>query len=471
MKRISNISLKHILPILLVIASTVLTSCKKEYLERKPYTALGIDDALKTEGDLQVALRGVYAGTRGIDILGRSIPVLGDLMGDNVYVSVQNSNRYVLFNQYAMPVTDGNADGLWAQAYNVILRCNNIINSPLTGNATVNQYKGEAYAVRALMYFQLIRFYSKPYTDNPAGLGVPIVTKFDVNVKPGRNTIAEVYDLILADLNQAYTLMTTSAGSSQFSKFAARALEAKVQLTKGDMAKAKTAALDVINNGGFTVVTAANVAAYWGNPAPRTDKVETLFEISSDAVGNLGFDALGYIYNQSGYGDLICSDDLNALYSATDVRKTALLNSGTRGGLSAVFVRKYLNIATDRDDTKVLRLSEVYLIAAEASLPNETEAKTYLNFVATRRDASFTGYTSTGTQLFEDIITERRKELAFEGDRFHDLNRLKRAINRSTNYPAAARTIPYPFDKRLLPIPQAETDANPTIKAQQNPGY
>jgi starch-binding outer membrane protein, SusD/RagB family len=449
MKRSSNIPLMRTL-VVLITTSIILASCKKEYLDRKPYTSLSVDDALKTEGDLLVALRGVYAGTRGVDILGRTIPVLGDLMGDNAYVSVQNSNRYVLFNQYAMPVTDGNADGLWAQSYNVILRCN---------------------AVRALMYFNLIRFFAKPYTDNPAGLGVPIVTKFDVSVKPGRNTVSEVYDLILADLTQAYSLMTISSGSSQFSKFAARALEAKVQLTKGDMAKAKTAALDVINNGGFTVVTAANLAAYWGNPAPRTDKVETLFEVSSDAVGNLAFDALGYIYNQSGYGDMICSDDLNALYSATDVRKTALLSAGTRGGLPAVFVRKFLNIATDRDDTKVLRLSDVYLIAAEASLPNETEAKTYLNFVATRRDASFTGYTSTGTQLFEDIITERRKELAFEGDRFHDLNRLKRAINRSTNYPAAARTIPYPFDKRLLPIPQAETDANPTIKAQQNPGY
>lgn len=452
--------------------SLTLSSCKKEFLDLKPYTALPVADALKSEADLQVALRGAYAGLRGVDLFGRSVPVLGDIMGDNVYQSAQNSNRYTNYNQYLHNVTDGNAQGMWQQGYNVILRCNNIINSAVGANANVNQYKGEAYAIRALTYFTLVRFFAKPYTQDPTALGVPIITVFDQNLKPGRAKISEVYTLILADLAQAYTLMTLFVNTSQFSKYAAKGLEAKVHLTKGDMPAALTAANDVINNGGFTAVTTTNYASYWGNPTIGTVKLETLFEVSSDAVGNLAFDALGYIYNQAGYGDMICSDDLANLYSATDVRKTAVLQLGTRASLPAWFVRKYLNIATDRDDTKLIRLADIYLIAAEASAPvNETNARTFLNFVATRRDASFTGYTSTGAALVSDIIQERRKELAFEGDRFHDQNRLKQAIVRSTNFPAAARNIAYPFDKRLLPIPQVETDANPTIKAQQNPGY
>lgn len=452
--------------------SLTLSSCKKEFLDLKPYTALPVADALKSEADLQVALRGAYAGLRGVDLFGRSVPVLGDIMGDNVYQSVQNSNRYTNYNQYLQNVTDGNAQGMWQQGYNVILRCNNIINSAVGANANVNQYKGEAYAIRALTYFTLVRFFAKPYTQDPTAFGVPIITVFDQNLKPGRSKISEVYTLILADLAQAYSLMTLFVNTSQFSKYAAKGLEAKVHLTKGDMPAALTAANDVINNGGFTAVTTANYASYWGNPVVGTVKLETLFEVSSDAVGNLAFDALGYIYNQAGYGDMIASDDLANLYSATDVRKTAVMQLGTRASLPAWFVRKYLNIATDRDDTKLIRLADIYLIAAEASAPvNETNARTFLNFVATRRDASFTGYTSTGAALVADIITERRKELAFEGDRFHDQNRLKQAIVRSTNFPAAARNIAYPFDKRLLPIPQVETDANPTIKAQQNPGY
>jgi starch-binding outer membrane protein, SusD/RagB family len=468
-----NIKIKNTGFILITLVSIMLlASCKKEFLDLKPYTALPVADALKSEADIQVALRGAYASLRGVDVFGRTVPVLGDIMADNVYQSAQNSNRYTNYNQYLHIVTDGNAQVMWQQAYNCILRCNNIINSPLPGNVNINQYKGEAYSIRALMYFTLVRFYAKPYTEDPNTLGVPIVKTFDPTLKPGRSKVSEVYTLILADLTQAYTLMTLYTNTSQFSKYAARALEAKVQLTKGDMPAALTAANDVITNGGFTAVTTTNYASYWGNPVVGTVKLETLFEVSSDAVGNNAFDALGYIYNQGGYGDMICSDDLAALYSATDVRKTAVLQLGTRASLPAWFVRKYLNIATDRDDTKVLRLADVYLIAAEASAPvNETNARTFLNFVATRRDASFTGYTSTGTALVNDIIQERRKELAFEGDRFHDLNRLKLPINRSLNYPASARTIAYPFDKRLLPIPQVETDANPTIKAQQNPGY
>jgi hypothetical protein len=467
-----NLKIKYTGIVILTLACLTFTSCKKEFLELKPYTALPVDDALKTEADVLVALRGAYASLRGVDVFGRSIPVMGDIMGDNVYQSAQNSNRYTNYNQYVQNVTDANALGMWTQGYNTILRCNNIINSPLSGNANVNQYKGEAYAIRALMYFNLVRFFAKPYTQDPSAFGVPIVTVFDVNLKPGRSKTSEVYTLILADLTQAYTLMTQFTNSSQFSKYAAKALEAKVHLTKGDYPNALIAANDVINNSGFTVVSAANYGAYWGNPAPISTKVETLFEVSSDAVGNLAFDALGYIYNQGGYGDMICSDDLANLYSSNDVRKTAVLQAGTRASLPAWFVRKYLNIATDRDDTKILRLSDVYLIAAEASAPvNETNARNFLNYVVTRRDASFTGYTSTGAALLSDIITERRKELAFEGDRFHDLNRLKLPINRSTNYPASARTIAYPFDKRLLPIPQSETDVNPIIKAQQNAGY
>lgn len=441
-------------------------------MDLKPYTALPVADALKTEGDVQVALRGAYASLRGVDIFGRTIPVLGDIMADNVYQSAQNTNRYTNYNQYVQNVTDGNAQGMWTQGYNCILRCNNIINSTLASNVNVNQYKGEAYAIRALMYFTLVRFYAKPYTQDPTALGVPIVTTFDQTLKPGRAKVSEVYTLILSDLAQAYTLMTLFTNTSQFSKYAAKGLEAKVHLTKGDLPNALIAANDVINNSGFTAVTTTNYASYWGNPVVGTVKLETLFEVSSDAVGNLAFDALGYIYNQAGYGDMLCSDDLAALYSATDVRKTAVLQAGTRASLPSWFVRKYINLATDRDDTKLIRLADIYLIAAEASAPvNETNARTFLNFVATRRDASFTGYTSTGAALVNDIIQERRKELAFEGDRFHDLNRLKLPINRSLNYPAAARTIAYPFDKRLLPIPQVETDANPTIKAQQNPGY
>lgn len=447
-----------------------LASCKKSFLELNPPTSLTPEVALATEADLQVALRGAYAGLKSTALYGRSLPVLGDMMGDNTYQSTLNTNRYTTFNNNTYTVTDGDVAGLWSAAYSVILRANNIINSPVAANANVNQYKGEAYAIRALAYYNLVRFFATPYTQDPAALGVPLVTVYNADLKPERAKVSEVYALINADLTQAYTLMTKFTNSSQFSKYAAKALQAKVYNTMGDKTNAKTAALDVITNSGFTAVTAAAHAGYWAGVSYRTDKVETLFELSFDAVANNAFDALAYIYLQSGnYGDMLCADDLYASFAANDARK-ALYATGTRGGLASVFVNKYSSFTGDHSDTKVVRMSEMYLIAAEASYPaNEADAIRYVNEVTSRRGA--TAIASTGAALLEDIITERRKELAFEGERYHDLQRLKRDVVRGTNYPAAARTIAFSNFRRIMPIPQGELDANPTIKAQQNPGW
>src|SRR5688572_3965038 len=460
--------------ITLLILIGAISSCKKSFIELNPPTSLTPSQALGTEADLLVALRGAYAGLRGVDFYGRTIPVLGDIMADNSYQHSLNTNRYTFYNNYTFNTTDGNALGIWNSGYSVILRANNIINASVGTSVNIDQYKGEAYAVRALAYFTMVRYFARPYTDNPAGLGIPITTTYNPDAKPPRSTIAEVYTLILDDLNKAYTLMTKFTNSSQFSKYAAKALQAKVYLTMGDKANAKTAALDVINNGGFTPLTAANHAAYWANGAIRTDKLETLFEVSSDAVANLAFDGLSYIYSQAGnYGDLVVSDDFYPMFAAADVRKAlypVVPRPANPPGASIPTINKFPVITGDVSDTKVLRLSEMYLIAAEASLPaSETDALTYINFITTRRSAP--AIASTGAALFEDVLTERRRELAFEGDRYMDLMRLKRDVVRSVNYPAAARNIPYSNFRRILPIPQTELDANENIRGQQNPGF
>jgi len=457
-----------------MIVTTVLflslASCEKSFLELQPPTSLTPEFALATEADLQVALRGAYAGLKNTALYGRSLPVLGDIMADNTYQSTLNTNRYTSFNLYNYLVTDGDVSGLWNASYTVILRANNIINSPIADNANIQQIKGEAYAIRALAYFNLVRYFASPYTVDPSKLGVPVITTYQADLKPERAKIADVYGLINKDLDKAYTLMTKFTNSSQFSKYSAKALQAKVYLTMGDKTNAKTAALDVITNSGFTAISSAAHAGYWAGVAPRTDKVETLLEISFDAVANNAFDALSYIYLQSGnYGDMLCSTELYDLYETADIRKS-LYATGTRGGLASVFVNKYTSFTGDHSDTKVVRMSEMYLIAAEASYPSNTvDALKYVNEVTSRRGA--TAIASSGSALLEDIITERRKELAFEGERYLDMQRLQRNIVRSKNYPSSALSIEFSNYRRIMPIPQGELDANPNIKSQQNPGW
>lgn len=458
--------------LLIIILSAV--GCKKSFLELQPYSQLGFDKAITDEQSMLAALYGTYAGLRGVDAFGRSIPVDGDLYADNIYVSTQNSGRYIPQFNYQVTENDGTVDGMWAILYNAILRCNLIIakEGDITGTK-VPQYAGEAYAIRALCYFYLVQHFARPYTENPDDMGVPIVLGFDIAQRPERKSIGEVYTQILDDLTTAAAKVTTTANSSQFSPTAIKALRAKVLFYKGDYAGAKTTAADVISTGGYTLIDAAGFASYWSTPNFRTDKKETLFEVSFDPLTRLGTNSLSYIYVQDGYGDMLCTDELYNLYAATDVRK-ALIIPGIRGGAPALFVNKFPNgkagLQND-DNTKILRLSEIYLIAAEseARAGTEVQALIYLNTLMSKRDPSFVGYASTGNQLLEDIIAERRKELAFEGNRWQDLNRLKRDITRSNQYPSAAQSLPFSDTKRIFPIPRWEMDSNPNMV--QNPGY
>jgi len=460
----------------IVLLILILSSCGKDLLDKQPYISVPVASSIKTVDEMSAAVNGVYGSMKINTISGRSIPIMGDLMADNVYISSQNSGRYLTQNNYSYINSSAETNGIWRDLYAVIKNANNVINaevpsSPLT-DATRDQLRGEAITLRAWSYFELIRHFGKPYTVDPNSPGVPIVTSFDQNSKPNRNKVSEVYTQIINDLNQAYTLMTvTNKTSAYINKYVAKGLLAKVYLYMGDWQKAKDAALDVVTNGGYTIVSAANYVAYWKNPAPIGTKVETMFELSLDAATNNGTSALAYLYDPAGYGDMLATNDLNNLYTATDIRKSFII-PGTRGGSSVLIVNKYQNgTNTDKDDVKMMRISEIALILAEAyaRLNDETNARAQLNSVATKRDPSFTGYTSTGAQLIEDIITERRKELAFEGERFHDLQRLNRVITRTPQHPASAQTITTDNFRRIQPIPLAETDANPNIG--QNPGY
>ena len=473
-----------------LLGTAALPSCKKSFLDIKPYDALPLPDALNTEAGLNTAVNGIYSGMRSTNLYGRTVPIKGDLMADNIYIKPSNSGRYLDFNDYNIIVSNTNALGIWQSAYIVIKNANTVINSPLEDNANISQFRAEAYAARALMYFELVRNFAKPYTVDPNALGVPIVTSFNQNNLPTRNTLKEVYALIVEDLNKAFSISTFNLGntmiisgtgasrvlnSSYFTKYAIRALQAKVYMHMGDWNNAKTAALDVVQNSGVTMIPGASVVGYWKNPAPRVDKVETLFEVSSDLGNNNGTNALAYLYESAGYGDIGVTNDLYNSYTATDVRKQLILTT-VSAGVTVYMGNKYSNTtnANDKDDQKILRLSDVLLILAEAyaRTGDETNAKAKLNQVAMSRDASFTGYTSTGAQLISDILTERRKELAFEGDRFFDLTRTNATINKVRRENPTTLIVVAPDDyRRIFPIPQAELDVNPNIRSQQNPGY
>jgi hypothetical protein len=463
---------------ILVASVMMLGSCKKSFLDLKPYNGVEADAAINNLSDMQAAMNGVYGNLTSPNLFGRSIPLFGDLVADNVYISSTNSNRYLDFFQINYTIANGNAQGIWQSAYSTILRANNIINSSLQASPEVSQIRGEALSVRALMYFELVKFYAKPYTVDANALGVPLVLEKSPRVKPPRNTLKEVYTQIEKDLTDAYGLMTQNKSSGFFTKYAAKALQARMHEYKGEWSKALTAAQDVINNSGYKLLQLNEVVPFWENNTARNDKLEVLFEVVFDANNNIGNSSLPYFFDQGGYGDALATESLYGLYANTDVRKNWFIVGSPTRGANVKVVNKYPNAnSVDKDEFKVLRMSEIYLIAAEAAYQtnNETLARTYLNAVATRRVSGFTGYTSSGAALLDDILLERRKELAFEGHRYWDIARYNKdvvRVNLAGNYPGNVPLVLAANNfRRILPIPQVELDANPAIRGQQNPGY
>jgi hypothetical protein len=457
------------------LAIVLLGSCSKDFITKNPTTSLGSDQALTDVAAMQTALNGAYAQLRSTSLFGRDFPITGDLMADNTFIETQNSGRYLSQFNYSLTNADGVFGGNWNAAYTGILNANNIIDAEVTG---AEQIKAQAYALRALLYFKLVNIYARPYTDNPQGLGVPLILHYNPSLLPTRETVANVYAQIVSDLKAALQNAPEYASSIKLSKYAIQGLLARAYFYMGDYANAKSTAVDVIENSGFTLAnTAAKYKAFWDNSSIQSDRNEVMFEVDVDAVNNSGSNDLGAIYN-GGYTDIYASQQLVSLYSATDIRKAVILAGNTKSGVATNVVNKYPNYNNaDKDNLKVIRLAELYLIAAESSLPaNEADAKKYLNLLMSFRDPSFAGYTSSGSQLLQDIVTERRKELAFEGDRFYDLNRLKwdivRGAQNAGSIPYQAYgTIPYTNERRIAPIPLAEIQANANIKSQQNPGY
>ncbi|MDQ6763208.1 MAG: RagB/SusD family nutrient uptake outer membrane protein, partial [Bacteroidota bacterium] len=260
----------NIFPALLIIM--ILGSCSKDFLKRVPADSLPSNVALNSESGLESALNGAYSDLRSVSLFGRDFPVIGDLHADNTYVEQKNAGRYLLWYNYTLAVSNPDASDMWTAAYTGILRANRIINADVTASK-VAAIKAEAKGIRGLLYFQLVNMFATQYSVDPSAYGVPIVLEYDPYKLPSRNTVQEVYAQIISDLKDGFANAGPYTSSVRLSKYAIEGLLARAYLYMGDYANAKSAAADVINNSGFTLVSPANLVSYWSNSAARTDKV------------------------------------------------------------------------------------------------------------------------------------------------------------------------------------------------------
>ena len=151
--------MKKIILILSAGALLTLGSCKKDFLDLSPYDQVPQDQAIIDEAGMGAAVNGIYSQLRNASLYGRSLPLVGDLMADNAFISTTNSNRYLPEYNYTYISTNAFITATWGEAYKAILRANNVINSEVTSTNSP-QLKGEALTLRALSYFHLVNYFA-----------------------------------------------------------------------------------------------------------------------------------------------------------------------------------------------------------------------------------------------------------------------------------------------------------------------
>ena len=181
-------------------------SACKDFLTQESNLNQTNELTLSTYKGLTSATIGAYSPLYLTSWYGRDFVVTADLKSGNAKISPITSGRFQ--TQYQWSDVSTSTIDLWSSAYNLIARTNNVINalSEFTEKdvdpADLDNLKGECLFLRALGYFDLVRFYAQPYSSGTENPGVPIVLVTEIG-KPARNTVGEVYQQIVSDLTEA----------------------------------------------------------------------------------------------------------------------------------------------------------------------------------------------------------------------------------------------------------------------------
>lgn len=492
------------------ILAASLSSCVNDWLDVAPSDGTDAGAALTSSSDLAAARTGMYKALKGnsslVDYYGMQFFVYGDVhAGDDYqYNNIGGSNRASFYYDMNYQTASEFTSSTWKSPYIVIGRANRIIAAAEGGalsdaaeaKATIDQYAAEAKVLRALAHFDLVRIYGKPYTeDQGASLGVPLVTGvLESNAKPARSTVAEVYTQVVKDLTEAISsnALATETEPGYVSVWGAKAILSRVYLNMGDYANALSVAEDIIKNiknSGAALWTRDQYFKAWDASTPNES--EFLFRLNvAGSTDNNDLNGIGNLQQRDGYKEMVATKKFVDMLSAdpNDVRNELFLPAKAEKevavyGTNKVFLNKLRGQGGNLRNVTIvpiIRLSEVYLTAAECAFRNndKTKAVEYLNDLVKNRTTTEASLATVDNITLERILIERRKELIGEGQRYFDALRNNETITRYTSeadkgwhktLSKEAQSFDRDYFKAIAAIPQAEINANPNIK--QNTGY
>ena len=470
-----------------------LQSCS-DFLEQEPGTQTSIDELLQNKEGVLIALKGLYRTVEGT-VREERFSVYSDLQGGNIKFTPNSSGSSLgqitpgvnLREVYSFEDVEetSNFASFYSGNYSIINQANLILEyTPNLKDATEtekNQIKAEALTIRAYAHFVLSQIYCQDYGYTPDASHLGIVYNTE-SIKSGlkypkRETLANTYSFIINDLKTAIDNYSDTAAMpgpvySYFNRNNTKALLARVYLYKKDWTKAYETANDVIENSGFKLVNSSDLIAQWAQPDLPVSEALLEFSVPKDSESAVSTSMSNYFgVTSSNYAHYVASNDLVDLYENNDLRKqlfiTVDLQTLVNGVLTYVpynFTRKF----QDNAGYVAFRLSEMYLIRAEAALENNQPALAMADINTIRARANATLLSNTAN-LKEDILLERRKELCFEGHLFFDLVRNHKGITRNDGCISTNCSMVYPSLKFVLPIPQYNINLNSNL--QQNESY
>ncbi len=489
--------MKTLKNIILTLLSIIMLSSCDDFLNREPSNYGDAETAVKTAADVDVMINGLNRNLTSMSYYGRNMFLYGDAKGGDLTIVSQGRGYDGLFT-FNHAANSGNYSGFWTVGYDCIMQVNTLLQNiaKLKNEGSTENFDSQLaqlMTTRALVYYDLVRLYGKPYDMDKTSYGVPNVIKvLSASDKPGRDKVEDNYTQIVKDLTEAAPLFNKNVHKNGYvNYYANRAILARVYMDMKKYPEALALAEEIMASPKFDLYTNGEWVDSWKKQFGK----ESIFELGIfDNEADAGNSSLGACYSR---GKDLSSRVLGYFVASSyflerlgedpgDIRWGIMsYDEKSKTRMGACY--KYLgSVAKEGDgkasktavNVKVIRLSEIYLIAAEAALmqpaPDKTKAKNYLNRIR-KRSPGLLPATETTVSL-EMIFNEKSKEFYGEGQRFFDLIRTNQTITFDDETPDVATSlrpnkIDRTFEKCILPISQSECNANSTIASQQNPGY
>lgn len=438
----------------IVVLMLCLGACN--VLEQEPQSSLDASDVLVDGASANAILNGVYSAMGDDYYYGVEYVLNMDLIADNsIFQGFYDSQLEI--DQKSVPFTNLFVTEAWPALYRVINMTNLLIEGvPELDDPNFSNREdvlGQAHGLRALAYFDLLRVFGEHYIPN-SQYGLPLLLQpipdNDFNQIPAisRSSVAETYAQINEDLDVAISFLSESFDQGTMNYYAALALRARVALYQKNYGVAKTAADEIINEGGFELLE-------------NLDDLYYTTEVTEESIFDLEFND----QDQSSFNSYtIRRDEYNLDADLIDATEEGDERASFYGfSRNANRTLKYTD-GTNANNTKIFRLAEIYLIRAEAAVMlsgNPNTGLSDLNIIRVRAGLDPISSLPSMDAFVNALLQERRIELSFEGHRFFDLVRFNKT----------AEVLGMPDFRKIFPIPRNELQVSEPGSLEQNPGY